>query len=58
MSTPSLKYVTGIDVSKPELEVCFKTLHEGQLTKIKGSRKFPNTKKGFENLRDPFILVN
>lgn len=47
MSAQSLKYVTGVDVSKPELEVCFKTLHAGQETKIKGSRKFPNTKKGF-----------
>lgn len=45
-----LKYVIGIDVSKSELEVCFKTLHEGQLTKIKGSRKFPNTPSGHEAL--------
>ena len=51
MTTQSLKYVTGIDVSKTELEVCFKVLYEGQVTKKKGSRKFPNTKKGFETLQ-------
>jgi len=45
-----LKYIIGIDVSKSELVVCFKTLYEGQLTKIKGSRKFPNTQKGYEAL--------
>lgn len=47
MSTQSLKYVIGGDVSKPELEICFKTLYAGQVTKIKGSRKFPNSEKGF-----------
>ena len=45
-----LKYSVGIDVSKKILEVCFKELHPDQITKIKGSRKFNNTPKGFEML--------
>lgn len=66
MATQDLKYVIGNDVSSTELAVCFKTLYEGQLTKIKGSRKFPNTNKGFEALhkwiekrrKDQLVPVN
>ena len=50
MSAQALKYSVGIDVSKSELEVIFKTLYEGQQTKIKGSRKFPNTPGGRREL--------
>lgn len=50
MSTQILKYVVGADVSKKELEICFKTLYAGQETKIKGARKFPNTENGFQAL--------
>jgi transposase len=47
MDTEVLKYSVGIDVSKDELETCFKSLQKDQETKVKGTRKFPNTKKGF-----------
>ncbi len=47
MDTKVLKYSVGIDISKDELEICFKSLQKGQETKVKGTRKFPNTKKGF-----------
>ena len=50
MGAQALKYSVGIDVSKPELEVCFKELLWAQSTKVKGSRKFPNTPKGFQLL--------
>ncbi len=44
-----LKQAVGIDISKDELEVKFKELNSVGL-KIKGSRKFSNTQKGFEQL--------
>ena len=50
MNAKVLKYSVGIDVSKQELEVCFKELLEDQATKIKGSRKFSNAPKGFQQL--------
>lgn len=51
MPAQPIKYVIGQDVSKAELEICYKTLYEGQEIKIKGSRKFPNTLKGFDTLK-------
>jgi len=50
MDTEVLKYSVGIDISKDEMDVCFKSLLMGQETKIKGTRKFPNTKKGFDQI--------
>jgi len=50
MQLKVVKYSLGTDVSEKELEVCFKELLEDQSTKIKGSRKFPNTLSGFKSL--------
>lgn len=50
MNAKVAKYSVGIDVSRPELEVCFKEMSADQATKVKGSRKFPNTPGGFRQL--------
>jgi transposase len=42
-----IKYCVGIDVSKAELVVCFRSIDTEQHSLIKGSRTFDNTKKGF-----------
>jgi len=51
MQSQVLKYAAGIDVSKKELEVCFKELSKDQSTQIKGSRKFSNNARGFLQLQ-------
>jgi transposase len=43
-----LKYSLGIDVSKDENQLCLSLLDDKQNVKIKASRKFTNTAKGFE----------
>ena len=52
-----LNYITmvllqnvGIDASMKELHVCFMALETGQLQKIKGTRTFANSPKGFTAL--------
>ncbi len=53
LTTPSngavklLKYCVGVDVSKDELEVCFRSIDQAQHSTIKGSRTISNSKKGF-----------
>lgn len=47
MHIDHLKYSVGIDISMKSLDVCFKILHPEQKTKIKSTRKFLNTSKGF-----------
>lgn len=50
MQANYLKYSLGIDVSKDENQVCLSVIDNRQKVTIKGSRKFPNTLKGFEGL--------
>jgi transposase len=50
MQANYLKYSLGIDVSKDENQVCLSVIDDRQKVTIKGSRKFPNTLKGFEGL--------
>ena len=38
----------GIDISMADFQVCFMVLLQDQSTKIRGTRKFKNTKEGFE----------
>lgn len=38
----------GTDISKDDFEVCFRTMEENRVLKIRGTRKFKNNKKGFE----------
>lgn len=40
----------GIDASMKELQVCFMSLESGQIQKVKGTRTFPNSPKGFRAL--------
>ncbi len=40
----------GIDASMKDLQVCFMNLETGQVQKIKGTRTFPNSPKGFTDL--------
>jgi transposase len=47
---PYLKYSLGIDVSKDLLCVCLSVIDHNQRVSVKGSRQFPNTAKGFEQL--------
>lgn len=50
MKRTYLKYCLGIDVSKDENQVCLSVIDSEQKVTIKGSRKFANTPKGFEQL--------
>jgi transposase len=50
MKRTYLKYCLGIDVSKDEHQVCLSVIDDQQKVTIKGSRKFANTVKGFEQL--------
>lgn len=43
----NLKYSVGIDISKKDFKACFLILEKDQSTKIKASRTFENTDKGF-----------
>lgn len=45
-----LKQVVGLDVDAKQLKVNFKFLHPNQRSKVRGSRTFSNTPKGFEDL--------
>lgn len=47
-----LKYALGIDVSKDENQLCLSVLDDLQNVKIKASRKFSNTSKGFEQTQE------
>lgn len=47
-----IKQNVGVDVSKKELVICMVHLLENLSTKIKGTRKFPNTLSGFKSLLD------
>lgn len=47
-----LKYSVGIDISKKTLDVCFSVYTKDLSVKVKGTRSFPNTKKGFGQLRE------
>ena len=46
------KTIIGIDVSMDELHVCMKVRDEDEKVKIKGSRTFKNTGRGFKELLD------
>ena len=48
MPTP-LKYSVGFDCSKDDFQACVSLIDDAQHVKIKASRKFTNTKKGFED---------
>ena len=52
MKTSYLKYALGIDVSKDENQLCLSLLDDKQHVKIKASRKFANTAKGFEQTQE------
>ena len=43
-----LKYSSGIDVSGSDFRVCFSQIDKEQSVKVKGSRKFSNTLRGFK----------
>lgn len=45
-----IKYSLGIDVGKENLDVCLSTINHQQQIRILGTRKFPNSLKGFEGL--------
>ncbi len=46
------KYSIGIDISKGDFKACFVLISNDQSIKIKGSRTFPNTLKGFESFKE------
>lgn len=46
-----LKYSLGVDVSKSEIHTCISTIDVHQQVKVKASRKFANTAKGFKELQ-------
>ncbi len=48
MSTP-LKYSVGFDCSKDDFQACVSLINDSQQVKVKASRKFTNTSKGFED---------
>ena len=54
MKTILIKQGVGIDISKDDFQVCFSVLTDGLDVKIKGSRKFKNTRCGFECFCDWF----
>jgi len=43
-----LKYSVGIDISSKDFYACISVIDEAQMVKVKASRKFANTPKGFE----------
>jgi len=45
-----LKYSVGIDISSNDFYACISVIDEAQKVKVKASRKFDNTLKGFEQL--------
>lgn len=45
-------FVVGVDISKDDFHVCMKEKVEGNPSKVKGSRSFPNTLKGFTELTE------
>ena len=47
-----IKQNLGIDVDSKELKVSFQQLMDNLSTKVKGSRTFKNTLKGFQNLEE------
>lgn len=47
MST-ALKYSVGLDCSKDDFQACISLIDDAQYVKVKASRKFANTKRGFE----------
>lgn len=46
------KYSVGIDISKSDFKACFVMISSDQSIKIKGSRTFTNTLKGFESFNN------
>ena len=46
------KYSVGIDMSKGDFKVCFVEMASDQSVKIKGSKTFLNTLKGFEGFKE------
>lgn len=44
--------VAGVDISKDDFHVCLKEQLDGSSVKVKGSRSFPNTHKGFLELTE------
>ena len=48
MSDKILKYSAGIDMSGTDFKVCFSQINFDQCVKVKGSRKFTNTSKGYQ----------
>lgn len=44
-----LKYSTGFDCSKDDFQACLSVIDDKQYVKVKASRKFKNSKKGFED---------
>lgn len=46
------KFVIGIDISMEDFHVCAKVKMESGTVKIKGTRKFDNTEKGFREFYD------
>lgn len=49
MHDKTLKYSTGIDMSGTDFKVCFSQIDFEQRVKVKGSRKFTNTLKGYQS---------
>jgi transposase len=43
-----LKQSVGADMSKDNFDACFSVIDTDQKVTVKGTRKFPNTKRGFE----------
>lgn len=46
-----LKYSLGIDISKSDIHACLSVIDLQQQVKVKSSRKFANTQKGFKELQ-------
>ena len=46
------KYSVGIDISKSDFKACFVIISSDQSIKVKGSRTFTNTLKGFESFNN------
>ena len=46
-----LKYAVGVDISKEKFHACMTEINLEQRIKIKSSRAFDNTPKGFETFR-------
>jgi transposase len=48
----TLKYAIGIDIAKNDFKACLSVIFENQQVKIKATRTFDNTQKGFQALLD------